>query len=180
MTGHRTRAAAVTTATAAALLLPLAPAAADTAVLRDPNESGTPSDVRRVTVDHRYNADGVDGRVRVVARVGTITYGDHVKLWIDAPGQRRNYHVAVYPDSDYGAIQEVLGWRTSGRDGCATWEARSSAGRTEKVVVSIARRCLGRPDRVRIGLQAVYQRESKLRDWVPAARTFSRWVGVSR
>lgn len=161
-------------------LTPIAPAAAATLTMTDRNESGTLSDVRRVTVSHQYNAPGSAGRVRVVARVGSVGYGDRFDLWIDTPGSRRNYNATVYPEAGYDAIQKVLGWRTRGEDGCLDWEARSSTGRDRTVLISIPRRCLGNPERVRIGFRAVYRfNQGTLRDWVPAARTFSRWVNVS-
>jgi hypothetical protein len=167
--------------TAASLVLVVAaPATAATLVLRDPNESGTASDVRRVTVSHRYDAQGSAGRVRVVARVGNVLYGDRFDLWVDTPGSRRNYNATVYPEAGYDAIQRVVGWRTRGQDGCLDWEARSLAGRDRTVLISIPRRCLGNPDRVRIGFRAIYAfNQGTVRDWVPAARTFSRWVEVS-
>ena len=179
MNGHVAR-TAVALLTSGTLLLSVPAATAVTRVLADPNESGSLSDVRRVTVSHRYNADDVAGRVRVVARVGNVDYGDHFKLWIDTPNRKRNYFVAVYPDSDYGPVQKVLGWRTEGRNGCLSWDARSSAGQDQDVAVSIPRRCLAYPGRVRVAFQAVYQfDQGKVRDWVPSRRAYTPWLRVS-
>ena len=161
----------------------VAPVYADTAAVTDPNESGTPSDTRRVTVAHYYNANGVRGRVVVRARVGNVMLGDRFDLWLDTPAgtARPGYFAQIRPETEYGPVIEVAGWKTRGKASCSRWEARSVSGDDETVTLSIPRACLGNPGRIRVSLRSVYQfNQGVVRDWVPKYRTLTPWVRVSQ
>lgn len=161
----------------------VAPAHADTRTVTDPNESGTAADTRRVKVSHYYNASGVRGRVVVRARVGKVTFGDRFELWLDTPAgpARPGYFAQIRPETEYGPILEVAGWKTRGKASCSRWEARSVSGDDETVTFSIPRACLGNPRRIRVSLRSVYQlNQGVVRDWVPKYRKLTPWVRVSQ
>lgn len=166
----------------AALISFAGAAAADSITVRDPNESGTINDTSRLRVTHVYNDDGRRGRIIVRARVGNVLLQDRFDLWLDTPGGRTTpeYFARIRPETEYGPVRHVRGWETTGRAACTRWEARSLAGRDQTVTFNIPRSCLDNPKRVRVALRSVYQyNQGRSRDWVPAARTFTRWVNVS-
>ncbi|WP_126688332.1 hypothetical protein [Nocardioides ferulae] len=177
------RAAALTAATSALLLASAGLASAEKIVVADDNESESAADVSRILVNHRANPDAASkGRIVVRVRAGEVDYGDRFNLWLDRPGDRRGvwYAASMIPDAGYEPVQRVRGWRTAGKDACARWEARLSAGPDQVALFSIPRTCLGEPGKVRVALRVTYSPGvDAYRDWVPDTKTFTDWVTAS-
>lgn len=179
------RASALLIATILAISALALPANADRLIINDPRDTGTRSDVTRVVIAHKFNAAGRAGRVKVRARVGTLSVEDHhpdqLQIWINTKGSPApDYYATFRPNSGYDSVLRVNGWKTRGKRACDHWTARAQYGTNQTVMASIPRKCLGNPRRVQVAFRALFRfNGGKVVDWAPARKRLSRRVTVS-
>ncbi len=148
-----------------------APALGDVRVVKDPTKDGS-SDVTRVRIGH------TEGSLKVKIRVATKDdFAHFYDLWVDTdatdPGPEFVVtstfevlpRVSVSSTEDFGDLQ--------GATRCTVRTAEASF-KTKTYRFSVPRRCLGRPDQVRVSLEA--SDELGRHDWVPGPHLFSAWV----
>lgn len=167
-----TRLARVAATGALALLasaVVLTPAHADVVAFRDKGAHLT-----TVKVSHSNH------RVAVKANVGPMAIGDYFIFWLDTdsddPGPE--FKTEVYPNSDGLAVLRVQNFRDDGRPvRCHGFRASADVSGPRTVKISVPRRCIGDPDRVRVSVRAYYDVAGpNVVDWAPTTRAFFGWV----
>lgn len=161
--------------TAGAVTLMLATAAtaatawAGTVSVTDPvGDTGSRSDIRRVTVEHVHTAD----RLRIITGLSRIVIGVELDVYLDTrrahPGPE--WKVAALPDSEW-ALLRVRDWRDAGTVGPVCGRVRYSTSSVHPVArVSLPSSCLDLHRDVKVSVLAVDPGHG--RDWAPARRTF--------
>ncbi len=151
-------------------------AAADTQDFTDPADSNHAPDLRRITVEHSR-------RLTVVARhTGTeLSQFTRIHYWIDTrplnPGPE--FYALVLPNTDGAVLQRTGTWRQHRGPvvGCRGFRAHADFIANDALRLSVPRRCLGAPPRVRVAIrvQEVYA-SKQFSDWAAGFRQFMPWV----
>jgi hypothetical protein len=173
----------VPAAAAATLLgLAIAPAAADRAAQSDPADMGGASlnDVRRVTADH---ADEVTVRVKVVdlrrrseAGPAGLTIRIDTRRGVQGPEYRLT--TGMYDGTDYQLMRMEDGHAVGQPLTCD--HAVHLGFATDVVRFTAARRCLGTPERVRVGVKMtdLYDGSHPVTDWLGEPGSWTRWLSA--
>ena len=157
----------------------LAPAAANSRTFHDAagDTATAQSDLTRVLV---RNGGPSGTRVYSSAQVGDLAPGDRTTFWIDtkASNPGPEYKALVLPNSDGFHLEKVNSW-----DGpspgvqCRGLRARADAAGPDKVSISVPRRCMDRPARVRLSLHVKYSYATRnVVDWGPGKHRWFGWV----
>ena len=168
-----------TVGTLAAVAL-AAPASAETANVFDgPDASGSLGDILTVKIKH------LDRRVVVTTNVADLRRQSEagpsgLNIWFDTnpgrPGPEYVFGTGLQAGTDY-FLSRARNWRAVGEPTSCSHNATFDwAG--DKVVLSVARRCLGRPAQIRVAerMRDDFDASHPIVDWMKGTRKFSRWV----
>jgi hypothetical protein len=170
--------AAVLAASLTAVLVAGGPAHAEREALVD-----APRDAARFgDVVHARTAHGPGAlRVKVTFATGG-RYADSTQLWIDTRPRRPGPEYVAFATTDelgerssYVYVDEADGWHDHGDRVCRVRTLTVTAAVPDTVSFTVPRRCLDRPERVRVGYRTS-QYAGGVDDHVPAPRTFGRWL----
>ena len=182
MTSHRRTARLVTTSLGAALGLSLAlaaPASAERVSLNDPADAtASLSDIRKVTVrhtDHRVYVRVKFTDLRPTSSAGPSSASIFYDTRRARRGPEKRLGTGLQSGTDYQLVR-MRGWRgpVGGPSSCAH---RVRLDFDRNVLTSwVARRCLGNPATVRVGVQMVDQWDGShpVTDWLKGPRKWTR------
>ena len=180
ITSRITMAATLATVGTLATVALAAPASAETAnVLDGPDASGSLGDILTVNIKHR------DRRVVVTTNVADLRRQSEggpsgLNIWFDTDPGRRVRSTSSGPGSSPARTTSCLvrgtGEPSGSRSSCDHHATFDWAG--DKVVLSVARRCLGRPAQIRVAerMRDDFDASHPIIDWMKGTRQFSRWV----
>lgn len=170
---------AVALATLAAGVI-AAPASAEVANVFDgPDATGSLGDIQTVRIDHRAHRVVVTTNLADLRRTSGGG-GSGLNIWFDTdrsrPGPEFVFLTGLQAGTDY-QLMHSRAWRPSGSPMTCDHDATFDwAG--DKVVLSVARGCFGRPDDVRVAerMRDAFDGSHVITDWLKGPRRFSRWV----
>jgi hypothetical protein len=157
-----------------AALTPAVSAQADVERFRDARgDAGSSVDILRVRVD---NSTIDRSKVVVAVQQKNVRLGDSITIYFDTRRADRGpeYSISAFVDSEYVMNRHEF-WGRVGRPvpfECG-YRLRIRDDRSRAV---IPRRCLGRPDEIRVAVKAVRTRPATSRDWARDRRTWLGWV----
>ena len=175
-----TQAVVGATVTALSAVALAAPASAETANVFDgPDASGSLGDILTVNIKHR------ERRVVVTTNVADLRRQSEggpsgLNIWFDTepsrPGPGYVFGTGLQSGTDY-FLSRARNWRAVGEPTSCSHQATFDwAG--DKVVLSVARRCLGRPAKIRVAerMRDDFDASHPIIDWMKGTRQFSPWV----
>lgn len=176
----RTRVLAVAGAAATLVGLAVAPAAAEHATYADPADAtASPTDIRRVTVNHG------PARVKVKARFTDLrrtspTGASGLTVLIDTRGSTSGPDFKLTSGLESGTDYQLIRLRNGrpvGEPLTCPHQVQLQYGQ-DRLLFSAARSCLGDPARVRIGARMLDEHDGShpVKDWLGEPRSFTRWL----
>ncbi len=164
--------------TAAALPMALTPpASAESTVVLDPHASSAFTDIHKVTVDHASKRVFVKISVDDIPDPDTITEGGGATIYFDTdpdrPGPERALVLPLTLDSDW-AVLKVKNWKTQDDPVNCASSVDLNPG-TDVAKTWVSRRCLGKPDEVRVAVRSSLGDGSQV-DWMTGYRDYTEWL----
>ncbi len=145
-----------------------------------PDASGSLGDILTVNIKHRERTGGGDDercRSQEAVRGWTVRPQHLVRHQARAgPGPEYVFGTGLQSGTDY-FLSRARNWRAVGEPSSCSHDATFDwAG--DKVVLSVARRCLGRPAQIRVAerMRDDFDASHPIIDWMKGTRQFSRWV----
>jgi len=148
-------------------------------IVDGPDASGSLGDIQAVTINHRAHRVVVTTEVADLRR--TSTGGPSgLNIWLDTDrsnaGPEYVFRTGLQEGQDY-TLMRTDGWRPTGDpltcDHRATFDWAA-----DTVRFGVARRCLGRPDEVRVAerMRDEWDASHVITDWLKGTRHLTRWV----
>lgn len=146
---------------------------------RDPADAaGSPTDVRRVRINHTARAL----RLRVVFTDLRRTGSSGMSVFVDTNrgrrGPERILSAGLFDGTDY-LMFRTRGWQVRGEPLTCSYRLRLDYA-DEVARVRVARGCLARADRVRVALRMTDDNgdEGTITDWLGERRELTRWLAA--
>jgi hypothetical protein len=177
MLRRRSLAAAVIPGLALSTMLGVAPSYADIGRFDDARgETGQSIDVWHVRID---NSTTSRNRVTVTVQFDQWFREDRVNVFLDTKPRNSGPEYAFTSQNRRFRIWRVPGWRPRNGRAIACQGVRASAfRRSDRVRISFLRRCLGRPQAVRVSAmtRSFVPEFGFFTDWAPGRHRFTPWV----
>lgn len=159
----------VTTLAALAAATTVTTAWAGTVSVTDPaGDTGSRSDIRRVTVEHMHATD----RLRIATKLTKVVLGVELDIYIDSRPQNAGpeWKILAYPDSEW-VLRRVSGWNDHGVNKTTCGRVRYSVDTERPVAVAgLPAGCLNLHRDVAVSVRIHDVGHGN--DWAPSRRTF--------